>query len=145
MFATLEKLHRRCDGHKQTDRKPARSKVNWLLPTGGVIASPNILRRLEIALGLLGSEPEILRPGPTKLAHDGTKAAVMNGVGAFRGEANYGEEITTPHPPFWLAVGVERLDDVAVGIWSCFEVLKQVRPGIIGSDLLAVVGLLVRF
>ena len=81
-----------------------------------MIASPYILCRLEIALGLLCSEPESLRAGPSKLAHDGAKAAVMNGVGAFRGEANYGEEVSAPHPPFWLTVGVDRLDDVAAGI-----------------------------
>jgi hypothetical protein len=69
-----------------------------------VIASRNILRRLEIALGLLGSEPEILRPGPSKLAHDGAKAAVMSTVDAFRGDTNHvGEEVTAPHPPFRLA------------------------------------------
>src|SRR6516225_2496703 len=112
-----------------------------------MIASRNILRRLEIALGLLGSEPEILRAGPSKLAHDGAKAAVMNDVDAFRGDANHGEEITAPHAPFWLAVGVERLDDVAAGIWSCFEVLKQVLPGIADQRgaLSGLDGLLVRF
>jgi hypothetical protein len=133
--------------HKQTDHKPARSKVNWLLPTGGVIASRNTLRRLEISLGLIRSEPEILRPGPSKLAHDGAKAAVMSTVGAFRGEANHGEEITAPHAPFWLAVRVDRLDDVAAGIWSCFEVPKPVLSGIADQRgaLSGLDGLLVRF
>ena len=123
----------------------------WLLVACTIftlIASRNILRRLEISLGLLCSEPEILRAGSSKLAHDGAKAALMNDVDAFRGDANHGEEITAPHAPFCLAVGVDRLDDVVAGIGSCFEeVLKQGLPGVADQPgaLSGLDGLLVRF